>query len=67
MGLRVFAEHVLMEWKSHVITVTTLTRVSCLYPETNEHEHILDADLNNTIVFCSAFHAVPWFLYSSAQ
>lgn len=49
--------------ESHVITTTvaTLTQVSYLYPEINEHEYILDADLNNTILLCSAFHAVPWF------
>ena len=52
--------------KSHLITVATLTQVSYPYPEINEHENISDADVKNTILLCSAFHTVPWFLYSSA-
>lgn len=50
---------------SHLIAAATPAKVSYPYPETNEQENISDAHVNNTILLCSAFHTVSWFLYSS--
>lgn len=52
--------------KRNLVTAATLTKVFYPYSEINGHENASEADANNTVLLCSVFHTVHWFLHSSA-